>query len=235
MRDNTRIENSYFHGPVEGDSYSGNLIGYVSDITMINCYSASTSRNRISMGLFMESDDCFFNTDLNGLSYDNYAIGITSEEMRDIATYTDLSLFNLTEAWDFPGYPYDDLGFMDIWSIDPSINDGFPYLSWETFLPVEDSPEETPLPISALQGIYPNPFNPETTIRFSVAQESAGTIEIFNIRGQRVQQFKDFTAGEHEVVWNGTDSVGKSVGSGIYFCRMTAGDRSATQKMLLLK
>ena len=64
------------------------------------------------------------------------------------------------------------------------------------------------------------------------------TIEIFNIRGQRVSEIvpnRHYEPGIHSVIWNGTDDNGRFVGSGIYFYRMTVEGFSETRRMLLLK
>jgi photosystem II stability/assembly factor-like uncharacterized protein len=92
---------------------------------------------------------------------------------------------------------------------------------------------------------YPNPFNPETTISFSVTQNAASgfdgssfvTLEIYNIKGQKVKTLVDeeMAAGQHSVVWNGTDDSDKSVSSGIYYYKMKSGDYTSTKKMILMK
>ena len=84
---------------------------------------------------------------------------------------------------------------------------------------------------------YPNPFNPETTIRFSVPTSGNVKIDIYNIRGQRVTTLLNETLnyGHHSAVWNGTDSNGRSVGSGVYFYRIHAGGENVTNRMLLMK
>ncbi len=85
---------------------------------------------------------------------------------------------------------------------------------------------------------YPNPFNPATTISFSVAQTSSFVnLEVFNIKGQKVKTLVDETlpAGQHSVAWNGTDANGKPVSSGIYFYKMKCSNYSSTKKMILLK
>jgi hypothetical protein len=91
--------------------------------------------------------------------------------------------------------------------------------------------------ITALTGNYPNPFNPETTIAFDMSADSHVTIEIFNIRGQKVTTLVNDVreAGIHSVVWKGLDDSGRSVGSGIYFYRMTTDNYTSTQKMILMK
>lgn len=86
---------------------------------------------------------------------------------------------------------------------------------------------------------YPNPFNPETTISFSVIQNSDFvTIEIYNLKGQKVKSFpiNQFTNSPvHQVVWNGKDDNDQPVSSGIYFYKLIIGDVEQTKKMLLLK
>ena len=96
--------------------------------------------------------------------------------------------------------------------------------------------------ITELTGNYPNPFNPETTISFSVTQTSSFvTLEIYNIKGQKVKQLvsnsvNQLSACQHSVVWNGTDENNQPVSSGIYFYKLKSGkDFSEIKKMLLLK
>ena len=88
-----------------------------------------------------------------------------------------------------------------------------------------------------LAGNYPNPFNPETTIRYSVKDSTPVTIGIYNIKGQLVKTIVNEVkaAGEHSVVWNGTDSNGRQVASGMYYYKMYAGKYSSTKKMILMK
>jgi hypothetical protein len=88
-----------------------------------------------------------------------------------------------------------------------------------------------------LIGNYPNPFNPSTEIRFSLPISTDVTIEIFNIMGQRVSILLDsrLSAGNHSVKWDGRNSYGDYVATGIYLYRFTAGDFSDIRKMILLK
>ena len=104
---------------------------------------------------------------------------------------------------------------------------------------VSDTDETVPLGNSRLIGNFPNPFNPETSIRFEVRGSRFVQIEVFNIRGQRVRTLLDgtreFPAGEHSVIWNGRDDSGMQVSSGIYFYQMRAGEYQSVRKMILLK
>ena len=83
----------------------------------------------------------------------------------------------------------------------------------------------------------PNPFNPVTTIRFDVPFKLNVKISIFNVNGQLVRDLADrvFEAGRREIVWDGRDMTGSMSASGVYFCRMCAGDQIQTMKMVLLK
>ena len=90
---------------------------------------------------------------------------------------------------------------------------------------------------------YPNPFNPETTIFFSLPESNKVKLEVFNIKGQKIKDFSPNTRhpesvegqGEMSVTWNGTDSNDQPVSSGIYFYKLISGEFQQTKKMLLLK
>jgi hypothetical protein len=84
---------------------------------------------------------------------------------------------------------------------------------------------------------FPNPFNPSTTIEFTVAQESPVELIVFNVGGEVVTKLANEgkLPGRYEVTWDGTDSFGREVSSGVYFYRLKIGDYKSTKKMLMLK
>ncbi|MFA5833703.1 MAG: T9SS type A sorting domain-containing protein [Bacteroidota bacterium] len=84
---------------------------------------------------------------------------------------------------------------------------------------------------------YPNPFNPSTVIEYNVPVRSNVEISIFNILGQKVASIINdvHEAGTHRATWNGKDSFGKPVASGIYFYQMNAGSFEQVKKMMLMK
>ncbi|MCL2063282.1 MAG: S8 family serine peptidase [Candidatus Cloacimonetes bacterium] len=84
---------------------------------------------------------------------------------------------------------------------------------------------------------FPNPFNPETTINFSLPEPSNVQIDVFNVRGQRVLVLlnDNLNRGHHSVVWNGFDGNGRAVGSGLYFYRIQTESQSIVKRMVLLK
>lgn len=93
-------------------------------------------------------------------------------------------------------------------------------------------------PVSfALHANVPNPFNPETSIRFELAQASAVRLEVFDVVGQKVRTLVSAhrPAGTHRVVWDGRDESGASVSSGLYVYRLQAGSFEQVRRMLLLK
>jgi hypothetical protein len=89
----------------------------------------------------------------------------------------------------------------------------------------------------ALNQNYPNPFNPTTQIDFSL--ETAGQVElvVYNSLGQKVASLVNgnMAAGSHNVTWNGRDSAGNLVASGVYVYELRSGDFRAAHKMLLVK
>ena len=100
----------------------------------------------------------------------------------------------------------------------------------------EDDPV-IPVFDTALNGNYPNPFNPSTTISFSLENKAQVSLTIYNQRGQKVRDLINETmpAGNHYLTWNGTDNNGDTVSSGIYYYRMKSGKYSSTRKMIMMK
>ncbi|MCD6181142.1 MAG: choice-of-anchor D domain-containing protein, partial [Candidatus Cloacimonetes bacterium] len=85
---------------------------------------------------------------------------------------------------------------------------------------------------------FPNPFNPSTTIEFSIQNDSKIELSIYNIKGQKIKLLaqNEFTKGSHSILWNGNDESGKPVTSGIYYYKLNVnGKTEAMNKCLLLK
>ena len=102
---------------------------------------------------------------------------------------------------------------------------------------VENVDAGTQPPVFELLPNTPNPFNPETTIRYRLPAVSSVRVDIFSEIGQRVRTLvaERQAAGFHERVWAGRDDGGNPVAGGVYFYRMTAGQHRAIGKMVLLK
>jgi len=90
--------------------------------------------------------------------------------------------------------------------------------------------------VSALDN-YPNPFNPSTTIVFSLGRGGEVRLDVYNILGRPVVTLIDqyLSAGDHSIIWDGRDGGGQRVSSGVYLYRLQAGEASMTKKMLLIK
>jgi subtilisin-like proprotein convertase family protein len=103
--------------------------------------------------------------------------------------------------------------------------------------PVPDDASDGVPAVTRLVGNIPNPFNPQTTVVFELQRAGAVVLDIYDVRGQRVKQLlrESLGAGRHEIRWDGRDEGGRSVASGVYFCRMTAGDVGQMHKMTLVR
>jgi flagellar hook assembly protein FlgD len=84
---------------------------------------------------------------------------------------------------------------------------------------------------------YPNPFNPTTVIEYDLKNLVHVKLSVYNMLGQKVRTLvdKDVQAGNHSVTWNGTDDLGRNVGSGIYLASIQAGEKTKTIKMVLVR
>ncbi len=93
--------------------------------------------------------------------------------------------------------------------------------------------------VNRLENAYPNPFNPTTTIRYSIASAGRVSLRIYNAAGQLVRTLVDEeqepAAGGFNVTWDGRNSGGHGVASGVYFYRFAAKEFSDTKKMVLLR
>jgi hypothetical protein len=91
--------------------------------------------------------------------------------------------------------------------------------------------------VFALHQNYPNPFNPVTEIQFDVPVESQVRLTVYNIMGQEVKTLTNETlkAGFHSIRWDGTNGLGESVSTGLYFYRLSSSSFTSTKKMIMVK
>ncbi len=84
---------------------------------------------------------------------------------------------------------------------------------------------------------FPNPFNPRTTIRFSLPEAGRTVVTIFDVRGRQVAELldEDLAAQVHDVAWTGLDQRGREVSAGVYFYRVTSGEHEAVGRMALIR
>ena len=105
-----------------------------------------------------------------------------------------------------------------------------------------DESETENVPAFTLHQNYPNPANPQTIIPFDLNQEGRVRLDIFNIRGQLVRRLVEghLPSGSHKILWDGKDTTGFEVPSGVYFYRinfleLTRNKRTASRKLLILR
>jgi len=208
------------------DSYSYDLVydsaGYIIATGWKMCTNPFELQNILTVKLDANNGDAIWESLIDNVFNDPYLIG------------TDL------------GYSVD---------FDPSNGDVFiggmssnltNNLSTYVVLKITDNPTgindneiiNSPVTLSLNQN-YPNPFNPSTTISFSTTERMENTeLMIYNIKGQKVKQLvsDQLSAGQHSVVWNGTDDSEKPVSSGVYFYKLKVGaNYTHTRKMILMK
>jgi len=223
------VTDSYSTGSVEAFAFVGGLIGGNIEGAITHCYSigpvigsADTGGlvGYVETGPTYEDTNNYWNTETSGQGSSEMGEGRTTVEM----------------IYPYAANTYVDWDFAEIWSVDETheANDGYPYLT-DVTLSVEDDVVEV-VERNRLYN-YPNPFNPETTISFSLQSAGEVSLEIYNIRWQRVKTLLSGyrKAGEHAVVWDGKNDLGRSVSSGIYFYRMINPEYEKVRKMLLLK
>jgi flagellar hook assembly protein FlgD len=83
----------------------------------------------------------------------------------------------------------------------------------------------------------PNPFNPVTIVAFELPRGGTVEVGVYDVSGRLVKVLADgeYPDGEHKVLWNGRDTDGREVASGVYFCKMKTDGFEAARKMVLLK
>jgi hypothetical protein len=91
---------------------------------------------------------------------------------------------------------------------------------------------------NALFNAYPNPFNPTTTIKYSVKERAHVSLKVYNAAGQLIRTLVDEVQAPDQiqpVTWDGGNNAGQTVSSGVYFYKLVTKNFSQTKKMVLLK
>ena len=91
--------------------------------------------------------------------------------------------------------------------------------------------------LNRLEQNFPNPFNPATTIAFSLAETGKVSVRVYDVSGRLVRSLVDGTlpGGRHEIRWNGTNARGEAAASGVYFYQLITDHLSQTRRMVLLR
>ncbi len=159
----------------------------------------------------------------------------------------DESPTSLIHAWTYRGphipRPEQPRVHMNLWQFEaPPSTDQEVVIDEFTFTPA-GSPsgladvEPAPAAAVALHPARPNPFNPSTTISYSVAHSAHAELVIYDVRGRLVRALWRGTvpAGRHEVIWDGRDDSGARAASGVYACQLRVGTVEETRQLVLLK
>jgi hypothetical protein len=115
---------------------------------------------------------------------------------------------------------------------------GEPFVGHDCVLIRDKGPGDAPEAFGySLRVNYPNPFNPETDISFTLPIRTHASLTIYNIVGKKVTILasREMDAGTHTIHWDGRDEAGSPVATGIYFYRLKAEEFEQTQKMVLMK
>ncbi len=225
---NSIIRDSYSSTIVTGSWHVGGLLGWQLSSTIINSYSKGfVSGRRFFGGLVGLQDDSstinsYWDTQTSGMMTSSAGEGRTTEQL----------------TYPYDGSTYLGWDFENVWKADEdySINAGYPYQRQDAPVSVEeDIIAEVPHRLALTN--YPNPFNPETTIKFSLEEDTEATVSIYNMRGQLIKTLHNglLKKGEHRLIWNGRDDNGRYVGSGVYFYRLRTDSYDQVNKMLLIK
>jgi hypothetical protein len=114
---------------------------------------------------------------------------------------------------------------------------GYPSTQYSFNTAVAVDADNIDKPVTALYGNYPNPFNPTTTISYSLATEDKVKIEIFNVKGQLVKTLVNEVqpTGRYSIKWTGQDNTGRDCASGLYMYRFQTKGVNTIKKAMLLK
>ncbi|MCF7913400.1 MAG: right-handed parallel beta-helix repeat-containing protein [Candidatus Cloacimonetes bacterium] len=105
------------------------------------------------------------------------------------------------------------------------------------FIYMPSDTDENEISIIQLMGNYPNPFNPETNIRFSITETAVVRLTVYNLQGKRVKTLLNgmLTAASHNVIWDGRNESGENVSSGVYIYQLQTPQQNLSSRMILLK
>ncbi len=141
-----------------------------------------------------------------------------------------------------PWLDYHLAGEVAAWALFLDLLENEPGITWMQECPITDvagsSGREGTAPAAArLLPNRPNPFNPETTFAFELAQATDASLVLYDLAGRRVRLLLEggLAAGRHEISWPGTDDRGTTLPSGAYFLHLRAGDQALARKIILAR
>ncbi|MCH7761590.1 T9SS type A sorting domain-containing protein [candidate division TA06 bacterium] len=191
------------------------------------------------MGTFIYTDNDLYGYAHNVYVQDGYAYISYATDGFVVANVSNPTNPTLDGFYDTPGYA---------WGVHPGMNEVVYLTDSHTglwifqFTPpppgVEEEDPNSDVRVSQPSLTHhPNPAKSSARISFSLPNRIQTRLGIYDLTGRQVQVLVDGVreAGSHSVVWDGRDGRGERVASGVYFVRLSAGDITATKKMILLK
>lgn len=172
-------------------------------------------------------------TVMDTLGYGEYIISDTHVRADSVCVDPNIELTYQPTIGDFVSVT----GFMDYEYGDFQIT---PYRDDHVLAPITGIGDELPsvLPAGGLQSIAPNPFNPQTEIKFVLTRSNLAQLNIYNIKGEMITSLHNGTleAGEYAMTWDGRNSAGQQLASGTYFARLRIGSEVyQVRKLSLVK
>ena len=235
----------YFYANTGAFSITDSPDGYYSPnsentLTLLNPFNLATRETALLSFYYIHSlnagDSCFVEASKDGLTWD--IIGAYTGESGYTYQQAQLSLNDFCGA----GAEQVQIRFRLVADEDNNVADGFYIDDIEVLADpgnaVENNHTENSLPtVYKLGQNYPNPFNPSTTINYELPKAGHVNIEIFSILGERINVLVDkhHNAGRYQQVWNGRNSRGVPVSTGVYFYRIKSNSFTDVKKMILLK
>ncbi len=224
----SNVTDSYSRAPVQALNIAGGFIGScLLESSISTCYSTGLVTANTNAGGFMGQNSadstvnfCYWDMQSSGLENSAAGEGRTHEAMTIVP---------------YPGDTYVSFDYDHVWMPDPNaeVNDGYPYLE---FRPVNNDDPAVPVADVILR-VHPNPFNTLTSISFDFPKPARASLQIYNLKGQLVQTIikSELLSGKSSFEWDGRNSDGNPLASGIYFCVLRTEGRSLTRKMTLLR
>jgi hypothetical protein len=162
----------------------------------------------------------------------------TFEASIDLNVFIDAANSSQTTTYRFVDSEIDEIGSYYYWLQSEDLG-GATNLFGPVNVVISDPPTTTPdIPVTqGISNVYPNPFNPNTTVKFGILSPNHTTIEIYNTRGQIIRTLTNqhYLPGEYTVTWDGKDNLGKACSSGVYSMQMVSGKTVSSRKLVLMK
>jgi len=222
----SNINNSYSYANISSTGqYTGGLTG-VNQANISNSFSTGAVSGSSSVGGFSgynsaSISNSFWDKETTGQSTSAGGLGLFTGQMKLMCTY-------LNNNWDFIEETAN--GTEDIWDIDGTTNNGYPFLAWMSTGIIDNG--QFTVDNYKLEQNYPNPFNPTTMISFSIPSMQDVKLSIYNSNGQLVKTLlnEKLSRGSHSVLFNA-----EGLNSRIYFYTLQADGKKLSNKMLLIK